>query len=123
MLADSQDVAAFYDGAVTAGAEPKVAANWVMGDIMAHLRAEKKAIADVLLTPAALAELLALIKEGAISGKARTLRLSRSRRAHRLLTRHASTDRQGHPARAAARGRQPARGGRGAGAAANLGHE
>lgn len=69
MLADNKDVAAFFDGTIQAGADPKTAANWVMGDIMAYLKDQKVAIADVKLSPAALAELLALIKDGVISGK------------------------------------------------------
>lgn len=73
VLAESRDIASFYDGALAAGADPKLAANWVMGDILAHLKQEKVAITDVKLTPAALAELLALIGEGAISGKVRAL--------------------------------------------------
>jgi aspartyl-tRNA(Asn)/glutamyl-tRNA(Gln) amidotransferase subunit B len=54
---------------VAAGADPKVSANWIMGDIMAHLKQEKAAITDIRLSAAGLAELLALIAEGAISGK------------------------------------------------------
>lgn len=69
MLADSRDIAAYFDEAVAAGADPKVAANWIMGDIMAHLKQEKMAITSIRLSAASLAELLALIAEGAISGK------------------------------------------------------
>lgn len=71
MLADSREIAAYFDSAVASGADPKTAANWIMGDIMAHLKQEKAAITDIRLPAAALAELLALIAEGAISGKVR----------------------------------------------------
>ena len=71
VLADNRDIAAFYDGSLSAGADAKIAANWIMGDIMAHLKEHKVGIADVKLTPGALAELLAHIKAGAISGKVR----------------------------------------------------
>ncbi len=71
MLADSSDIATFYDGVVAAGADPKLAANWVVGDILGHLRQQKVTLADIKLTPAALAELMLLITEGAISGKVR----------------------------------------------------
>jgi aspartyl-tRNA(Asn)/glutamyl-tRNA(Gln) amidotransferase subunit B len=71
VLADSSDIAAFYDGVVAAGADPKLAANWAVGDIIGHLRQQKVTIADIKLAPAALAELLLLITEGAISGKVR----------------------------------------------------
>jgi hypothetical protein len=136
ILADELATANFFDAAMAAGAPPKAAANWIMGDIMAackvcvrvcvcvrmcahvcmcvcarpgslvwaqhnqpplaprcvsntvrrtththmhmhmHTRArplalqEKKAGMDALaLTPAALAEMIALIDEGVISGK------------------------------------------------------
>jgi aspartyl-tRNA(Asn)/glutamyl-tRNA(Gln) amidotransferase subunit B len=71
VLADNRDIAAFYDGSLSAGADAKTAANWIMGDILAHLKEQKVGIADVKLTPGALAELLAHIKAGAISGKVR----------------------------------------------------
>ncbi len=40
-----------------------------MGDIMAHVKQEKLTFADLKLTPGALAELLALVADGTISGK------------------------------------------------------
>jgi len=70
VLGDSQEVAAYYDATLQAGADAKMAANWVMGDIMAHVKAEKVGLAQLPLRPTELAELVALIKEGAISGKA-----------------------------------------------------
>ena len=54
---------------MTAGAEPKTAGNWIMGDISAILKAEKISIGDLKMGPQSLAELLALIKDGTISGK------------------------------------------------------
>ena len=62
-------MAAYFDATMAAGAEPKTAGNWIMGDISAYLKAEKKSIGDLNMKPQCLAELLALIKDGTISGK------------------------------------------------------
>ncbi|KAK6914177.1 Aspartyl/Glutamyl-tRNA(Gln) amidotransferase, subunit B/E, catalytic [Dillenia turbinata] len=51
------------------GAEVKLAANWIMGDIAAYLKNEKLSIDEIKLTPEELAELIASIKGGTISGK------------------------------------------------------
>lgn len=70
VLADSLDVSSFYDAALAAGADPKAAANWVMGDVTAHVKAEKvPSFAALKLTPASLAELTTLVATGAVSGK------------------------------------------------------
>lgn len=47
----------------------KQSANWLMGDVAAHLKNIKLTITEAKLTPASLAELIALIKDGTISGK------------------------------------------------------
>lgn len=47
----------------------KQSANWIMGDIAAHLKNIKMTITEAKLTPASLAELISLIKDGTISGK------------------------------------------------------
>ncbi|RWR96962.1 Aspartyl/Glutamyl-tRNAGln amidotransferase [Cinnamomum micranthum f. kanehirae] len=68
-LADDMQVAGFFDEAVERGADVKLAANWIMGDIAAYLKNEKLSINDIKLTPQELAELIASIKSGTISGK------------------------------------------------------
>lgn len=47
----------------------KLAANWIMGDIAAYMKNEKLSINEIKLTPYELAELIASIKGGTISGK------------------------------------------------------
>ncbi|KAF3457535.1 hypothetical protein FNV43_RR02193 [Rhamnella rubrinervis] len=49
--------------------EVKLAANWIMGDIAAYMKNEKLTIDEIKLTPEELAELIASIKAGTISGK------------------------------------------------------
>lgn len=59
--------AAFFEKAVTAGADPKKAANWIQNDL-ARLRSESGSAGAV--TPGHLADLLRLLDEGAVSSSA-----------------------------------------------------
>lgn len=69
VLTDDRSVAEYFEASVAAKANPKQAANWVMGDIAAYLNTEKLSIAQIALTPLNLAELISLIEDGTISGK------------------------------------------------------
>jgi aspartyl-tRNA(Asn)/glutamyl-tRNA(Gln) amidotransferase subunit B len=69
VLTDDRPVAEYFEATVAAGADVKQAANWIMGDIAAWLKNEKKSIADLALQPAELAELVGLIVDNTISGK------------------------------------------------------
>ncbi|KAA8548893.1 hypothetical protein F0562_000577 [Nyssa sinensis] len=68
-LANDVDVADFFDATIAKGADVKLAANWIMGDIAAYMKNEKLSINEIKLTPPELAELIASIKSGTISGK------------------------------------------------------
>ncbi|KAM7252872.1 hypothetical protein ACFE04_008798 [Oxalis oulophora] len=68
-LANDNDVADFFDTTIGKGAEVKMAANWIMGDIAAYMKEEKVSITEIKLSPEELAELIASIKGGTISGK------------------------------------------------------
>ncbi|ACK65229.1 glutamyl-tRNA(Gln) amidotransferase, B subunit [Rippkaea orientalis PCC 8801] len=69
VLTDDRDVANYYEAAVAAGADAKLVANWVTQDIAAYLNNNKLAIAEIVLTPQSLGELVQLIETGTISGK------------------------------------------------------
>jgi len=69
VLTDSQARADYFERTVTAGADPKPASNWLMGDVMGYLNEKNITIEQLSVTPAELAELLELLAEGAISGK------------------------------------------------------
>jgi len=69
VLTDDRQVAEYYEAAVNAGGDPKLVANWVMGDIAAYLNSNLLSIAEIPLTPNTLAELVSLIAKGTISGK------------------------------------------------------
>ncbi|CAL1391111.1 unnamed protein product [Linum trigynum] len=68
-LANDITVADFFDATIQKGADVKLAANWIMGDIAAYMKNEKLSIIDIKLVPHELAELIASIKSGTISGK------------------------------------------------------
>jgi aspartyl-tRNA(Asn)/glutamyl-tRNA(Gln) amidotransferase subunit B len=69
VLTDNRQVAEYFEATVGANANPKQAANWIMGDIAAYLNAEKLTINEIALKPLILAELINLIEDGTISGK------------------------------------------------------
>ncbi len=69
VLTDERQVAEYFEAAIAAGANPKQAANWIMGDIAAYLNTEKLRITKIALEPKWLAELVTLIENGTISGK------------------------------------------------------
>uniref|UniRef100_A0A0E0R9I0 Glutamyl-tRNA(Gln) amidotransferase subunit B, chloroplastic/mitochondrial n=1 Tax=Oryza rufipogon TaxID=4529 RepID=A0A0E0R9I0_ORYRU len=68
-LANDDNVARFFDSTLEHGADAKLAANWIMGDIAAYLKNEKLSIDEIKLTPLELSELIASIRNGTISGK------------------------------------------------------
>nr|TKR83844.1 glutamyl-tRNA(Gln) amidotransferase subunit B, chloroplastic/mitochondrial [Populus alba] len=68
-LANDINVAKFFDATIAKGADVKLATNWIMGDIAAYMKNEKVSINDIKLSPRELAELIASIKGGTISGK------------------------------------------------------
>jgi aspartyl-tRNA(Asn)/glutamyl-tRNA(Gln) amidotransferase subunit B len=69
LIADDRSISEFFDATIVEGADPKQVFNWVMGDVTAYLNENKLKIADIALTPAILAEMIALIADGTISSK------------------------------------------------------
>jgi aspartyl-tRNA(Asn)/glutamyl-tRNA(Gln) amidotransferase subunit B len=69
VLTDDRAVAEYYEATVTAGSDPKQAANWIMGDLAAYLNNNNLSITEIALKPENLAELIQLITKGTISGK------------------------------------------------------
>ena len=69
VLTDERPMADYFEAAVVAGGDPKGVANWITGDIAAHVNAERLTFAELPLQPAQLAEMVALIDDGVISGK------------------------------------------------------
>lgn len=69
VLTLSKKMADFYDETIFLGADPKQAANWLMGELLGYLNKQEKEIDETRLTPKHLAEMIQLIENGTISGK------------------------------------------------------
>ena len=69
ILADDVGTKDYFDQCVAAGANAKVACNWIVGDIAALLKEKKSSIEECKLTPESLAKMIQLISDGTISGK------------------------------------------------------
>ncbi len=69
VLTSSRALADYYEKTVQLTKKPKIASNWVMGDFLRFLNAEKRDIRDAPVSPEALSEMINLIEDGTISGK------------------------------------------------------
>ena len=68
VLTASKVTAKFFEETVALYNEPKQISNWLMVDIPAMLKEKELSMENIPFTPAELAELLKLIKDGTISG-------------------------------------------------------
>lgn len=68
-LTSSKELAVYFESMVTAGAEAKLAANWIMGDVSATLNREEKSIADSPVSAQALAGLVKRVMDNTINNK------------------------------------------------------
>ncbi|SOC40487.1 Asp-tRNA(Asn)/Glu-tRNA(Gln) amidotransferase subunit GatB [Ureibacillus acetophenoni] len=69
VLVVNKPISDFFDEMVAAGADSKLSANWLMGDVSAYLNAEQIEISQTKLTPENLAGMVKLISDGTISSK------------------------------------------------------
>ncbi|PID58574.1 Asp-tRNA(Asn)/Glu-tRNA(Gln) amidotransferase GatCAB subunit B [candidate division KSB3 bacterium] len=69
VLTSSKHLAHYFEECVSIFPQAKMVGNWVMGDILRELRQRNLEIRDCPVTPAHLAEMLALIEKKTISGK------------------------------------------------------
>ncbi|WP_226683053.1 Asp-tRNA(Asn)/Glu-tRNA(Gln) amidotransferase subunit GatB [Sutcliffiella horikoshii] len=69
VLTITKEMSDFFDGTVEAGADAKLASNWLMGEVSAYLNAESKELDDTALTPEGLAGMIKLLEKGTISSK------------------------------------------------------
>ncbi|OGP23879.1 MAG: aspartyl/glutamyl-tRNA amidotransferase subunit B [Deltaproteobacteria bacterium GWB2_55_19] len=69
VLTASRDLANYYEEVVKATNEPKVSSNWVMGELLRLLKEDARDVRDCAVTPASIAGLIEMIKNGGISGK------------------------------------------------------
>jgi aspartyl-tRNA(Asn)/glutamyl-tRNA(Gln) amidotransferase subunit B len=68
LTADKKE-AHYFEEAIKAGADPKTASNWIMTEVLRVLKDKGVGIEQSPVTPAMLAELLKMMKDGVISGK------------------------------------------------------
>ena len=69
MLSDDEDIASYFDGVLRSGAAVKQAANWVMGDVNAVIKAQGIKFSELRMSPKTLSEMIELIEKDVISGK------------------------------------------------------
>ncbi len=71
LLTEDAVFADFYEEAVAVAGDGRARAvsNWMLGDLAAHLNATGMSVEDARVTPAMIAELVARIEDGVISGK------------------------------------------------------
>ncbi|MEG0439811.1 MAG: Asp-tRNA(Asn)/Glu-tRNA(Gln) amidotransferase subunit GatB [Solibacillus sp.] len=69
VLVMNKEISDFFDAMTVAGADAKLSANWLMGDVSAYLNAEQKDLKNTALTPENLAGMVKLISDGTISSK------------------------------------------------------
>jgi aspartyl-tRNA(Asn)/glutamyl-tRNA(Gln) amidotransferase subunit B len=67
LLTSARDIAQYYEDVVSAGADPKAASNWVMGEVMRELNERAIEIGTFKIAAAALAELVSLQASGRIN--------------------------------------------------------
>ena len=69
LLTSEKAIADWYERVVESGGQPKVVANWMMGDLMRLLNEENKSVDALLFGPAQMVGMLKLIDDDTISGK------------------------------------------------------
>ena len=67
MITSQKTLAEFFEALVALGTDPKQGANWIMGQVLGQLSAHGLEAKDMKLTPATLARLIALVKEGRLN--------------------------------------------------------
>lgn len=70
ILTEDRTTADFYEAVVAASGEPKLAANWMLGEVRRSLEKHGLTLASSPMKPVQLAKLIEQVKSGLISGKA-----------------------------------------------------
>jgi aspartyl-tRNA(Asn)/glutamyl-tRNA(Gln) amidotransferase subunit B len=69
VLTDERSMAQYFETVVAAGADAKLSANWITGDIAAYVNSNRLNFVELAFRPEQLAEMVKLIDGGKISGK------------------------------------------------------
>jgi aspartyl-tRNA(Asn)/glutamyl-tRNA(Gln) amidotransferase subunit B len=70
VLTATRELADYYEAVVKAHGDAKVAANWVMGSVLARLKDSDETMREFKVEPQKLAALLAMVREGSVSNTA-----------------------------------------------------
>ncbi len=70
LVASDDAMVAWFEAALDHGADPKLSANWLTGEVVAYLRRESREAGDLPLTGSHLAELAAMVEDGKLSSTA-----------------------------------------------------
>jgi len=69
VLTSDKALSDFFEEATQYCQDPKLVANWMMGDVLGYLNAQHKELAETPLKPEQLGKMIALIEKGTISSK------------------------------------------------------
>ncbi len=69
LLAANKPLGDYFEAVAAITGDPRISANWVLGDLSAYLNTSGLDVADCPVTPQALADLLDLVRDGTLSGK------------------------------------------------------
>jgi aspartyl-tRNA(Asn)/glutamyl-tRNA(Gln) amidotransferase subunit B len=69
LLAANKPLGDYFEAVAAATGDARLSANWVMGDVSAHLNAAGLEVTECAVNAANLAELLGLVRDGTLSGK------------------------------------------------------
>ena len=64
VLTISQELSDFFEKVLSEGAVPKIACNWITGDLTRAMNESGKTLSEISLTPKDLADLTKLIDQG-----------------------------------------------------------
>ena len=70
VLTATRTLGDYYEAVAAEHGDAKVSANWVMGEVLAHLNNSGSSIGDLRVSPADLAALLGMVRDGAVSNSA-----------------------------------------------------
>ena len=69
LLAANKPLGDYFEALAAITGDPRISANWVLGDLSAYLNTSGLDVADCPVAPQALAEVLGLVLDGTLSGK------------------------------------------------------
>jgi aspartyl-tRNA(Asn)/glutamyl-tRNA(Gln) amidotransferase subunit B len=69
LLAANKPLGDYFEAVAAATGDARLSANWVMGDLSAHLNAAGLEVTECAVSAGSLAELLGLVRDGTLSGK------------------------------------------------------